>query len=978
MMKKVKYLLACFMAFMLVGAIRVNAETYSETFKAILNDNDKITLTNNGMNSKDTLILMYIDEFNNNHEGEYHYFIDVSTCSNDYSECNVQMNNRETNEIVEEHVIVFNYNEVYSDEFQNILSNGSLIVKDSTLLDSKFAIISNTLEKYRTDDYYFQVNNESECSEDYSKCNVVCYLSNGTQEQHVVNVEYTEEYSDEFKQFINDGKIVITDSTLNGNIDLITKYFENNQKENYIFEYLNCNSDNSKCDVRLINLTTNIVETHTIDIVNQESYSDDYNKFANNGEITVSWSIKGDKNLLITDYINSLSDNNYRFYVQNCNSDSTKCDGVLYNSQTNKNEMHIVTIKYEEKYSDDFKKITTDGNIVITSSTTGSKRDMLSYYFSSIQLSEGKIFRIDECDNDATTCTIVLSNNTYQTLEKHLVKIKYEEKYSEEFKKLTEDGNIVITSSGEKQSLVSEYANGFRTETISFNIGNCNDDYTVCTATMSKNENYTMLEQHVVNISYEERYSDEFKKITTDGKLVVEAITPEDFDAEFLLTAKINDLIDTSKYNGYGSCNENNECTITIYSIDGKSESHIVKISFVEPSKEVQKIVNDAVKDMKVLENSETKPYSPKDGYILDDLYLINFYNTISDNYLFNYGDCSKALKFSKELIELTKGSNLSFGIDLRLGDGSDLWSFGFGKAIVYYDGVAYASVDAGTTEIHVLYIPDDTKNTKEAYVKAAQTRIDNYFGKNDIKVTYAGSLDDLDEYNKEYGLIDFSKTDGNYYNIKIGERDYSFVLVKASQDKLVEPTYIGSDIMSNVSVSSEESEIPLDTSLTVQKIENERIEKAVNTKNYLAYDIKLYSSSKSANITKLSNGKFKVSIPVSESLNGKEVTTYYINDNNELTEYETTVENGFATFETDHFSVYTLVEKKKASDDNSNTNKPENSEEVNNGNSTVDKNEVTEENPQTYDGIMTWVILGLVSISGIIGIVIYRKKQNI
>ena len=151
-----------------------------------------------------------------------------------------------------------------------------------------------------------------------------------------------------------------------------------------------------------------------------------------------------------------------------------------------------------------------------------------------------------------------------------------------------------------------------------------------------------------------------------------------------------------------------------------------------------------------------------------------------------------------------------------------------------------------------------------------------------------------------------------------------------------------------------------------------------MNTKNYLAYDIKLYSSSKSANITKLSNGKFKVSIPVSESLNGKEVTTYYINDNNELTEYETTVENGFATFETDHFSVYTLVEKKKTSDDNSNTNKPENSEEDNNGNSTVDKNEVTEENPQTYDGIMTWVILGLVSISGIIGIVIYKKKQKI
>ena len=38
----------------------------------------------------------------------------------------------------------------------------------------------------------------------------------------------------------------------------------------------------------------------------------------------------------------------------------------------------------------------------------------------------------------------------------------------------------------------------------------------------------------------------------------------------------------------------------------------------------------------------------------------------------------------------------------------------------------------------------------------------------------------------------------------------------------------------------------------------------------------------------------------------------------------------------------------------------------------------VTEENPKTYDGIMNWAILGFVSMSGIVGTVIYRKKQNI
>ena len=155
---------------------------------------------------------------------------------------------------------------------------------------------------------------------------------------------------------------------------------------------------------------------------------------------------------------------------------------------------------------------------------------------------------------------------------------------------------------------------------------------------------------------------------------------------------------------------------------------------------------------------------------------------------------------------------------------------------------------------------------------------------------------------------------------------------------------------MSNISISSKEAEIPLDTTLSVKKVQDERIQKAVNTNNYLAYDIKLFSNAKGTSITKLSNGKFKVSIPVSDELNGKELTTYYINDNNELIEYKTTVEN-----ETDHFSIYTLVEKQN------NTN-----------------NDPIIENPNTYDDIMMWITLGLISIGGIVGTVVYKRKQNI
>ena len=38
--------------------------------------------------------------------------------------------------------------------------------------------------------------------------------------------------------------------------------------------------------------------------------------------------------------------------------------------------------------------------------------------------------------------------------------------------------------------------------------------------------------------------------------------------------------------------------------------------------------------------------------------------------------------------------------------------------------------------------------------------------------------------------------------------------------------------------------------------------------------------------------------------------------------------------------------------------------------------NELKIENPQTYDGIVTWIILGFFSMGGIVGAIVYRKKK--
>lgn len=48
------------------------------------------------------------------------------------------------------------------------------------------------------------------------------------------------------------------------------------------------------------------------------------------------------------------------------------------------------------------------------------------------------------------------------------------------------------------------------------------------------------------------------------------------------------------------------------------------------------------------------------------------------------------------------------------------------------------------------------------------------------------------------------------------------------------------------------------------------------------------------------------------------------------------------------------------------------------NNSNTNSNSSITEKNPQTYDGIMTWIVIGLVSVSGIVGTIVYKKKQNI
>lgn len=210
--------------------------------------------------------------------------------------------------------------------------------------------------------------------------------------------------------------------------------------------------------------------------------------------------------------------------------------------------------------------------------------------------------------------------------------------------------------------------------------------------------------------------------------------------------------------------------------------------------------------------------------------------------------------------------------------------------------------------------------------------------------------------------ILDPNTTDGNYYVFTINNTKVKFFIQKKDLSTVENPVYNGKDIITNISISSDSSIIPLDTSLKVQEINSgEYYDKVLNlleTSNFKIFDIKLFSNNKNSYISKLDNGEFIVKIPVPDTLKGKNMIVYYIDENGNKETYPVTVENDVLTFKTKHFSEYTVAELSQ--------------ENISN------PNKETINNPNTYDGIKSWWLVFGSSFIGITATAIYLKKHTI
>ena len=397
------------------------------------------------------------------------------------------------------------------------------------------------------------------------------------------------------------------------------------------------------------------------------------------------------------------------------------------------------------------------------------------------------------------------------------------------------------------------------------------------------------------------------------------------------------------------NCNEAyNECDI-VYFTTGKLYKR-VKINFTYDENE-KKIVDSIVKKL----NGKTM-------FELKDLEFVNYWV---------YG--GSPINYSSEFKSAIDYKN--FYLDVRAGSCDPFETTAFGIATFIYNGTLYASFgEFGVESKNVLYVPDDTKD--EDIMKTIQERIDNYIGKGIVEISKYdtslqkyiddtinyylqfvnpnGSEEEKQAYKDEVNKLKELSSDGIIYVAKIGNKEKAF-LVKKDSNKVYTPSYKTSDIKTNITITSTDNTLPLDTLIQVKELtsgeEYDKIIKILNTTNNDMFDLKLFSNSTNKYITKLNDGSFEVRIPIKGELKDKDLVVYYVNNNGEKEEYEVKVENGEAVFNTNHFSIYTLAERA----------------------STIQEIE----NPQTGDNIITYILIGSISMIALLGCTLYLKKNH-
>lgn len=675
-----------------------------------------------------------------------------------------------------------------------------------------------------------------------------------------------------------------------------------------------------------------------------------------------------------------------------------------------------------EGMSEEFKNILNeDGKLIVKDTTMrDNKYEVLNEYLSKYNGTNYNFYIVNHKE-DFSTCKIARSVVNNGTPEEYEIKVVFQEKVSEEFKSILKNGKLEIRTSNQNnmKEKISRYLRALseKNPNYTFSISNyydgtksvdlINEDCTKVTIRMGSKSSYKTVEQHVIEVTCNSEKSEVFKNyLNKNGKIEMNAVKP----ANEIIFERYFEFLLMDEESGNDISFENLAEDFSSVDLTVNGETHNVGI------------VYNYNNDVKTKFDNYIKNFPSDIEYFqVRDLELINYWvNNVGK-------DGTESLDmFSGKLKSYLNYKNMKFYVDNRAGDNGSFYTLRLGIAVFKYDDVIYNIYDTlGTKAEHIIYVPSETSNTKEALMAAAQKRINEYLGKEGIvTISYAGTayetwakelydnreiywpgidenitfeeflqsgnvfIPTYNDFEEVSGLKGLKENDETFIaTVKVGGKQESFhIVIKNDSSKMVTPSYKTADITTDIEISSNSSSIPLDTSIKAQKITNgteyEKILKLLAVRENAMFDLKLYSDSLEKYITKLDDGTFEVKIPVPENLKGKKLIAYYVTDDGKTEEYEVEVKDGYAIFNTKHFSIYTLAETKTNEENNNNdeqgNNNENGSEENGTGkNETNKENENIENSPRTGDNIVVLVGTLFIAVIGTVATIKFRRYNK-
>lgn len=286
--------------------------------------------------------------------------------------------------------------------------------------------------------------------------------------------------------------------------------------------------------------------------------------------------------------------------------------------------------------------------------------------------------------------------------------------------------------------------------------------------------------------------------------------------------------------------------------------------------------------------------------------------------------------------------------------EGTTMWTYEGGTVIgIFKNGILYDTRIMG----------------QEAIVPAI--RVPSSIQENELKNFVITEINKkfVDEKNDENYIAFDIKEGAKIDNVDVKNGYTVYLKVESSGDIVEDVVIINREKSVNISDVDKETNIKLETTTAVVPedtiLEIERITEGENYNTVIAtlgnkinkftlYGITL----KSNGVNIQPNGKVKISIPVPDEFDKEKLVVYRINEDGTKVKYDIEVETiegkDYATFETDHFSLYALA-----------------MEEANNGSRELD------ETPKTGNTDITAYAFTLIAVTSLAGIIVTKKNNK-